>query len=169
MFPLVGCSVDGYRGCNKFGQVCNFCRMDGAQVDASNMIHPLPPYRNASMIMWPKLTALIGLMGKLRLPSSLTLYLSLIWFLGHATNSPSLHRMTQHCQKSPNLSCPPHKFGLLFEHIDSSTRFITSCMSHPIPSRGRLSHSRIFAGLFKSKSHAEGYKGALPLSLGPLK
>ena len=68
--PFVGCSVDGYRGCNKLGQVCNFRCMDGAQVElaestnnTSGMIHPLP-----CMIMWLKLTALIGLMGKLHLP-----------------------------------------------------------------------------------------------------
>ena len=165
--PFVGCSVDGCRGCNKLGQVCNFCCMDELAESTNNtsgMIHPLP-----CMIMWLKLTALIGLMGKLRLPIPHSLPTSHsfgFWVTPQIPLAWSLYRMTRHCQKSPNLSCPPQKFALLFEHIDSSARFITSCMSpHPIP--GPLSFSYLCRPFQKYITCRRVQGGAPHLSLGP--
>ena len=75
------CQWDGYRGCNKFGQGCD--RRHGnvihlarglIQITQGNIIiHPPPEY----MITWLKLTALIGLMGKVHPPFSLSHSLSL--------------------------------------------------------------------------------------------
>ena len=100
--------------------------------------------------------------------TSLTLSLPLthLVFGSHHKFPWSLHGMTRHCQKSPNLSCPPQKFALLFEHIDSSARFITSCMSpHPIP--GPLSFSYLCRPFQKYITCRRVQGGAPHLSLGP--
>ena len=139
------------------------------------MIHPLPLLieTRASMIMWLKLTALIGLMGKLRLPipHSLSPYLSLIWFLGHTTNSPGLVPLQNDTAlpKEPQfvLSSSPQVWSTFLSTL--TAQLDLSLLACPLIPTRAPSHSRIFAGLFKSISHAEGYKGALLISLWDLK